>query len=158
MLQIVTTCGLLLALPSWLCHHHLCCTTCALVVHWLWLTQTAWLQASTASACCLQAQAPSRRHDTRLYSAPAFQTPSSLPQLCISEQLWLQGFSFQDDDADDHLNQQMTEQFNFGGGLFEKKIDSADPDADPDRHRSKKEVWHQLFAIRVLHCHVHGTQ
>ncbi|DBA90017.1 TPA: hypothetical protein ACH3X2_004286 [Trebouxia sp. C0005] len=57
-----------------------------------------------------------------------------------------EGFSFQDDDADDHLNQQMTEQFNFGGGLFEKKIDSADPDADPDRHRSKKEVMEEVMA------------
>ena len=52
----------------------------------------------------------------------------------------------------------MTEQFNFGGGLFEKKTDSADPNADPDRHRSKKEVWHQLHAIKLLQCHVHGTQ
>ena len=61
----------------------------------------------------------------------------------------MQGFSFQDDDVDDHLNRQMTEQFNFGGGLFEKKTDSADPDADPDRHRSKKEVWHQLHVINL---------
>jgi len=63
----------------------------------------------------------------------------------------LQGFSFQDDDVDDHLNRQMTEQFNFGGGLLEKKNDSADPDADPDRHRSKKEVGHQLHAFRLPH-------
>ena len=52
----------------------------------------------------------------------------------------MQGLSFQDDDADDHLNQQFTEQFNFGGGLLEKKSSSAGADADPDRHRSKKEV------------------
>ena len=52
---------------------------------------------------------------------------------------------------DDHLNRQMTEQFNFGGGLLEKKTDSADPDADPDRHRSRKEVGHQLHVIKLPH-------
>ncbi|DBA84060.1 TPA: hypothetical protein ACH3X1_006541 [Trebouxia sp. C0004] len=57
-----------------------------------------------------------------------------------------EAFSFQDDDADDQLNRQMTEQFNFGGGLFEKKTDSADPVADPDRHRSKKEVMEEVMA------------
>ena len=62
----------------------------------------------------------------------------------------LQGFSFQDDDVDDHLNKQYTEQFNFGGGLLEKKVGSSDPDADPDKYRSKKEVHHtsiQLLSV-----------
>lgn len=52
----------------------------------------------------------------------------------------MQGLSFQDDDIDDHLDRQLTEQFNFGGGLLEKKSDGTDLDADPDRRRSEKEV------------------
>ena len=52
----------------------------------------------------------------------------------------VQGLSFQDDEADEQLNKEYTEQFNFGGGLFERKADSTSPDADPDMRRSKKEV------------------
>ena len=58
----------------------------------------------------------------------------------------MQGLSFQDEEADDHLNKEYTEQFNFGGGLFERKADSTGPNADPDTHRSKKEV-HRLFHL-----------
>lgn len=57
----------------------------------------------------------------------------------------LQGLSFQDDEADEHLNKEYTEQFNFGGGLFERKANSADPDADQDTRRSKKEVQRLLL-------------
>ena len=57
----------------------------------------------------------------------------------------MQGLSFQDDEADEQLNKEYTEQFNFGGGLFERKADSTGPDADPDMRRSKKEVYHQIL-------------
>ena len=64
----------------------------------------------------------------------------------------MQGFSFQDDDVDEQLDKQYTEQFNFGGGLFEKKADASDAGeaADPDRHRSKKEVCLLHHAQAVL--------
>ena len=41
----------------------------------------------------------------------------------------MQGLSFQDDDIDDQLDRQLTEQFNFGGGLLEKKSDGAGPES-----------------------------
>ena len=76
----------------------------------------------------------------------------------------MQGSLFHDDEADDHLNQQYTEQSSFGGGLLEKKKNSTDPDDEPDRHRSKKEVTSHCLCqplvaalttqlARELRCH-----
>lgn len=55
------------------------------------------------------------------------------------------------DNDDDHMNGEMTEQLNFGGGFLQKKASTAETDEDPDRHRTKKEVG-LLHMLYITEC------